>query len=141
MEKLQSILTEPGIKEDMEALKQEDKRAIEGFTQDIVDLMKAKDWGRFLVESDEWVWILQTENAKFFNEQKIEEKIKGVLNHYFDLPKQQEASIKLKMSLISLTAKIMLESRLAIHELTRPESDSPGIGDSPHAEARHLHLG
>ncbi len=138
MKNLQSILTVPEIQEDIETLKREDNSAIEGFTQDIVDLMGAKDWGTFLVEGDEWFWILKKENVKFFNEKKIEEKIEGVLNDYFDLPRQQDASIKLKMSLIALTAKIMFEARLAIHELTRPESDSPGIGNAPHSEAAYL---
>ena len=59
MKNLQSILTVPEIQEDIETLKREDNSAIEGFTQDIVDLMGAKDWGTFLVEGDEWFWILK----------------------------------------------------------------------------------
>ena len=137
MKNLQSVLTIPGIQKDLENIKQEDKSVIKKFTQDIVNLMGTRDWGQFLIDGDEWVRALENENEKFYREKKIPEKIEEVLNYYFDLPKQKDVSMKLKMSLIWLTAKIMLESRLAIHNLTRPESDSPGIGN-PLPEAAYL---
>lgn len=149
MKNIQKILQQPSLRREIEKVQQDIRgknpeqnidNAIEFFSQQIVKEMEVKNWGIFLPRSEQWFHDLLTENLDFFNEQGIENDIRSLekkLNEY--LQTQDRKKIDSALMLISLVGKIMIESRLAIHNLSRPESNSPGIGSVP-AEAFFLNL-
>lgn len=141
MKNLQKILQQPSLSQEIESVKREIRgnnpeqkidNAIEVFSQQIVTAMEAKNWGTFLSQSERWFHELLTENLDFFKEQNIDSDIRNLeqkLNEYLQIQDRKE--IESALVFISLVGKIMIEARLAIHNVSRPENNSPGIGDVP----------